>query len=175
MQRNDQYLFLLHLQLIIYKYFAMNYYIQIPGGWLSIKLTWLLWQTTYTCTSLPYDWKGRGFKPRIHLLIVLEDTFEILFNSIYFNSILSIMCYRRFHGREPTIGFKGNPPPYCSQRGKFLSCILLIACHFKIWIGPDTPAWFLRTSSPSSFAQNFPVFSNIPSNWIVGAGRVHGA
>ena len=51
----------------------------------------------YTCTSLPYDGKGRGFKPRINLLIVLEDTFEILFNSIYhFNSILSIMCYRRF-------------------------------------------------------------------------------
>ena len=36
---------------------------------------------SYTCTSLPYDGKGRGFKPRINLLIVLEDTFEILFNS----------------------------------------------------------------------------------------------
>ena len=38
-----------------------------------------------TCTSLPYDGKGRGFKPKINLLIVhvLEDTFEILFNSIY--------------------------------------------------------------------------------------------
>ena len=34
----------------------------------------------YTCTRLPYDGKGRGFKPRINLLIVLEDTFEILFS-----------------------------------------------------------------------------------------------
>ena len=44
--------------------------------------------SNYTCTSLPDDGKGRGFKPRINLLIVLEDTFEILFNSIYhFNNI----------------------------------------------------------------------------------------
>ena len=43
---------------------------------------------------LPYDGKG-GFKPRINLLIALEDTFEILFNSIY-HCPSSIMCYRRF-------------------------------------------------------------------------------
>ena len=46
-------------------------------------LIYMIIVANYTCTSLPYDGKGRGFKPRINLLIVLEDTFEILFNSIY--------------------------------------------------------------------------------------------